>query len=89
MCRKTDTINLWVKNTGGKTHRIQVSPNASCAAVHKIVENQTGIPQELQMLSTGNILLNPKHALTNYNLSSGSWLHLSVKGVGGDGESGR
>ena len=88
MCRR-DTIHLWVKNTLGEIHAIQASRNASCGAVYKTVEQLTGIPQDLQMLSTGHAILNPKRALTDYNLSSGSWLHLSVKGVGGDGESGR
>ena len=88
MCRR-DTIHLWVKNTLGEIHAIQASRNASCGAVYKTVEQLTGIPQDLQMLSTGHAILNPKRALTDYNLSSGSWLHLSVKGVGGNGESGR
>ena len=50
------------------------------------VEQVTGIPQDLQMLSYKSHLINPDTPLREYRLEDNSSINLSVKGVGGGGE---
>ena len=50
------------------------------------VEQITGIPQDLQMLFYKTHLLNPVTPLRVYCLEDGCSIDLSVKGVGGGGE---
>ena len=59
--------------------------NILCEEVFSKVHEVTGVPVKFQMLSIGTTLLQPLEPLGHYALHNGSHLHLSVKGVGGNG----
>ena len=47
----------------------------------------TGVPTDMQLLSYGTKLIRPNKKLQDYNLQDNCCVHLSVKGVGGNGGS--
>ena len=51
------------------------------------VEEVTGVPIDMQLLSYGTHLIHPNKKLVDYGLQDNCCIHLSVKGVGGTGDS--
>ena len=86
-CAPVKPLHLCVKDSKGVSFPLEVKCDQTtlCGQVFSKVQDVTGIPARFQMLSTGATLLQPLEPLVHYALHNGSHLHLSVKGVGGNG----
>ena len=80
-------LELCIRNVRGDLLVLKDVPkHGQCSSLYGIVENLTGIPSNIQMISTGTALLDYKGQLQSYALQNGSTLYLSVKGMGGGKE---
>ena len=62
-------------------------PEALGKHLFEKVEEMTGVPTNMQLLSYGTKLIRPNKKLQDYGLQDNCCVHLSVKGVGGNGDS--
>ena len=66
---------------------MMIDTQTLCSELFVRVEQLWCIPPELQMLSLGGHLLQPQTHLQSYQIENGTCIDLSVKGLGGGGES--
>ena len=86
-CAPVKPLHLYVKDFKGISFTLEVKwdQNTLCEEVFSEVQEVTGVHAKFQMLSIGTMLLQPLEPLGHCALHNGSHLHLSVKGVGGNG----
>ncbi len=66
---------------------IRYDANILTRTLYYEAEKATGIPVEHQMLTNGQSFLRPDVKLGEFHLKDGCYIHLSVKGLGGGGQS--
>ena len=80
-------VHLNIKGPSGKTEHLNMFINEQtlCSSLYARVEKMWGIPRNIQLLSLGQSLLQPNVPLRDYDIEDGTWINLSITGLGGGG----
>lgn len=79
-------IQLFVKTLAGKTITLDVETTDSIETVKRKIQDKDGVPHDQQRLVVAGKNLQDGSVLDNYNVQSGSIIHLTLNLRGGDSE---
>lgn len=80
------SLQITIKCLSGANIPLTIESDAIGKTLFDEVENRTSVPSEMQMLSYKIHLLSPDISLKNSGVVNGCCIDLSVKGVGGGGD---
>ena len=83
-----ESLTIMVKCPSGEAVSCNIESTESLGKdLFEKVEEMTGVPTNMQLLSYRAQLIRPNIKLQDYCLKDGCCVHLSVKGIGGNGNS--